>query len=38
LNRPEARNCCGEDFNEEIVGRWDEMAAGQSIPMSRSRC
>jgi enoyl-CoA hydratase/carnithine racemase len=31
LSRPEARNCWGEDFNEEIARRCDEMADDPDI-------
>src|SRR5260370_31084064 len=31
LSRPEARNCWGEDFNEEIARRCDEMASDPAI-------
>jgi enoyl-CoA hydratase/carnithine racemase len=31
LSRPEARNCWGEDFNEEIASRCDEMAADPEV-------
>jgi len=27
LSRPEARNAWGDDFNEEITGRCDEIAS-----------
>jgi len=31
LSRPEARNCWGEDFNEEIAARCEEMASDPEI-------
>jgi enoyl-CoA hydratase/carnithine racemase len=31
LSRPEARNCWGEDFNQEITRRCDEMAADPEV-------
>jgi hypothetical protein len=31
LSRPQARNCWGEDFNEEIAQRCDEMAADDEV-------
>jgi enoyl-CoA hydratase/carnithine racemase len=31
LSRPRARNCWGEDFNEEIARRCDEMAADDEV-------
>jgi len=31
LSRPEARNCWGEDFNEEIAEHCDEMAADPEV-------
>jgi enoyl-CoA hydratase/carnithine racemase len=31
LSRPEARNCWGEDFNEEIAQRCEEMAADDEV-------
>ena len=31
LSRPEARNCWGDDFNEEIAARCDEMAADPDV-------
>jgi enoyl-CoA hydratase/carnithine racemase len=31
LSRPEARNCWGEDFNEEIARRCEEMAADDEV-------
>jgi enoyl-CoA hydratase/carnithine racemase len=31
LSRPQARNCWGEDFNEEIAARCDEMAEDREI-------
>ena len=34
LSRPEARNCWGDDFNEEIAGRCDEMASDPEIRLA----
>ena len=34
LSRPEARNAWGEDFNEEIARRCDEMAADPEIRLA----
>jgi len=31
LSRPEARNCWGDDFNEEIAARCDEMASDPDV-------
>src|ERR1700730_17388762 len=31
LSRPQARNCWGEDFNDEIVRLCDEMAADKDV-------
>ena len=31
LSRPEARNCWGEDFHEEIAQHCDEMAADPEV-------
>ena len=31
LSRPEARNCWGEDFNEEIAQHCDEMTADPEV-------
>ena len=34
LSRPAARNCWGEDFNEEITRRCDEMAGDPDVTVA----